>query len=134
MDYVPRDTRARWKALDSISVFGWCGSAAVGGIIADSYDYSTTFLVTAALQALGTLLFALLFFIIPRSVDVETAAADAANAVAPVVEPIILPGSDAAAGGGAAQSVATVIGMGPDAVAPSTGSIQAPPPTNAEHS
>ena len=24
MDFVPSDTRARWKSLDSISVFGWC--------------------------------------------------------------------------------------------------------------
>jgi hypothetical protein len=28
MDFVPSDTRARWKSLDSISVFGWCGAAA----------------------------------------------------------------------------------------------------------
>ena len=31
MDYVPKSTRARWKALDSVSMFGWCGSAALGG-------------------------------------------------------------------------------------------------------
>jgi MFS family permease len=71
MDYVPKATRARWKSLDSIMVFGWCGSAAIGGIIADKYDYSATFLVTAALQALGTLVFAYLYFVIPRHQDIE---------------------------------------------------------------
>ena len=30
MDFVPKETRARWKSLDSISQFGWCGSAALG--------------------------------------------------------------------------------------------------------
>jgi hypothetical protein len=25
----------RWKSLQSIASFGWCGSAAVGGILAD---------------------------------------------------------------------------------------------------
>ena len=72
MDYVPPGTRARWKALDSISSFGWCGSAAIGGLIADAYDYSTTFLITAALQGAGVAVCALLFFVIPRSRDVES--------------------------------------------------------------
>ena len=35
MDFVPKATRARWTSLDSVSSFGWCGSAALGGIIAD---------------------------------------------------------------------------------------------------
>ena len=33
MDFVPKDTRSRWKSLDSIAAFGWCGSAAIGGIL-----------------------------------------------------------------------------------------------------
>ena len=72
MDYVPRGTRARWKALDSISVFGWCGSAAIGGLIADAYDYSTTFLITAGLQGAGVAVCALLFLVIQRGKDVES--------------------------------------------------------------
>ena len=90
MDYVPKETRARWKSLDSIMVFGWCGSAAVGGIIADAYDYSTTFLVTAALQAAGTLVFAYLWVVIPQSKDVE-GGTDAPAPAAPsgvLVEPL----------------------------------------------
>ena len=43
MDFVPTETRARWKALGSIAVFGCTGSAMVGGIVVDATDYSTTF-------------------------------------------------------------------------------------------
>ena len=71
MDFVPKATRARWTSLDSVSSFGWCGSAALGGIIADKYDYSTTFFATAGMQALATLAFGTLFFVIPRSQDFE---------------------------------------------------------------
>ena len=67
MDAVPRHMRARWKSLDSISTASWCGSAALGGWIADRYDYTLTFLVTSVLQFVaGVLLFAPLLFIAPR--------------------------------------------------------------------
>jgi len=65
MDFVPKDTRARWKSLESIAAFGWCGSAALGGILADKYSYSFTFLITAALQGTGTLMMALLIPVVP---------------------------------------------------------------------
>ena len=44
MDFVPKETRARWKSLDSISQFGWCGSAAPGGWLADKYSYGARLL------------------------------------------------------------------------------------------
>ncbi|KAJ8599589.1 hypothetical protein CTAYLR_004703 [Chrysophaeum taylorii] len=66
MDFVPRDKRARWKSLESIASFGWCGSALVGGIVADAYSYSTTFGITAALQFLSCMLVATLMFVVPR--------------------------------------------------------------------
>ena len=47
---------SRWKSLDSVSVFGWCGSAALGGYLADRFGYTFTFLVTAAIQGTATLL------------------------------------------------------------------------------
>lgn len=50
MDNVPKSTRARWKTLESISMFGWCGSAFIGGYLADKYSYNFTFLITAILQ------------------------------------------------------------------------------------
>ena len=54
MDYVPKETRARWKSLDSITSFGWCGSAALGGYLGDRYGYSFTFIITAIMQGIST--------------------------------------------------------------------------------
>lgn len=54
MDNVSKDKRARWKSLESIASFGWCGSAALGGIISDSKGYGYTFVITVILQLLGT--------------------------------------------------------------------------------
>ena len=56
MDSVPPNTRARWKSLESISQFGWCGSAVIGGLLSDRYTYSFTFVITAVVQGTGTLL------------------------------------------------------------------------------
>mmetsp|Transcript_7239 Transcript_7239/g.12230 ORF Transcript_7239/g.12230 Transcript_7239/m.12230 type:complete len:606 (+) Transcript_7239:187-2004(+) len=67
MDFVPPSTRARWKALDSIGTFGWCGSAALGGYLADQKGYAFTFFITAGIQGIATLLQAVLVFIVPRS-------------------------------------------------------------------
>jgi hypothetical protein len=40
MDFVPKSTRARWKSLESVASFGWCGSAVLGGVLADASSYS----------------------------------------------------------------------------------------------
>eukprot|EP01065_Artemidia_motanka_P036486 TRINITY_DN44413_c0_g1_i1.p1 TRINITY_DN44413_c0_g1~~TRINITY_DN44413_c0_g1_i1.p1 ORF type:complete len:489 (+),score=109.75 TRINITY_DN44413_c0_g1_i1:53-1468(+) len=61
MDKVPKAKRGRWAAVDSIGVFGWSGSAAIGGVLADRWDYRTTFLVTAGVQALGTAIIGLMY-------------------------------------------------------------------------
>merc|ERR1711871_1359345 len=66
MDFVPKDTRARWKSLESIASFGWCGSAVLGGVLADETSYSSTFLYTAGLQFAGVLLQASLMWVVPR--------------------------------------------------------------------
>jgi len=42
-----------WKSLESVSSFGWSGSAYLGGIISSQADYSKTFLATAIMQACG---------------------------------------------------------------------------------
>jgi hypothetical protein len=36
-----------WKSLESVSSFGWSGSAYFGGLISSQADYSKTFLATA---------------------------------------------------------------------------------------
>lgn len=56
MDNIPSNKRARWKSLESISAFGWTGSALLGGILADEHSYRFTFLITAFLQLTGAIL------------------------------------------------------------------------------
>ena len=67
MDFVPKNQRARWKSLESVASFGWCGSAAIGGWLSDraNGDYTFTFLITAIIQTIGTLIFALLWPLVP---------------------------------------------------------------------
>ena len=67
MDFVPKDERARWKSLDSVASFGWCGSAALGGMVADKYDYTHTFLITAIIQSIGIGIWAFLLPLVPRN-------------------------------------------------------------------
>jgi MFS family permease len=68
MDYTPRSSRGIWNAADSVTAFGWSGSALVGGIIADQYGYGASFIVTAAMQAVG---FIALLSMIPLVKDVK---------------------------------------------------------------
>ena len=66
MDFVPKNQRARWKSLQSISRFGWCGSAALGGYLSDRWDYTFTFFITATIQAASCLFYAMLLPLVPR--------------------------------------------------------------------
>lgn len=59
MDNVEQKDRAKWQSLDSVCSTGWCGSAFLGGMIADKYSYSFTFLITAAFQLFGALTYIL---------------------------------------------------------------------------
>merc|ERR1719424_907086 len=86
MDFVPSHTRARRKSLDSVSVFGWCGSAALGGYLADRFGYTFTFLVTASIQGTATLLQATLMLVVPRSEQPTSSATSAALAAVVVAE------------------------------------------------
>ncbi|KAG7341929.1 major facilitator superfamily transporter [Nitzschia inconspicua] len=72
MDFVPKQERARWKSLDSVASFGWCGSAAFGGWLADKYDYTATFLITAILQTIGIAVWCLLWPLVPRTEGLHT--------------------------------------------------------------
>merc|ERR1711988_1982131 len=55
MDFSRRQERGGWNAVDSITRFGWSGSAVVGGFIIDAYGYSLAFLVTGAMLATAAL-------------------------------------------------------------------------------
>ncbi|GLD97971.1 hypothetical protein PINS_up006668 [Pythium insidiosum] len=53
MDHVPKEIRARWNALEGLSVFSWSGSAVLGGYLIDSYGYRMCFLITSFVYTLG---------------------------------------------------------------------------------
>ena len=71
MDSVPQNTRARWKSLESVMQFGWCGNAVLGAIIAEKFkdcnwsSYTQTFAITFILQ-LGRTLSMLLLPLVPH--------------------------------------------------------------------
>lgn len=50
MDFTTQEMRAKWSSLESVTSFGWSGSAVLGGILADKVGYGHTFLITAAMQ------------------------------------------------------------------------------------
>jgi MFS family permease len=56
-DYVPRRHRAKWSSLESINTSSWAGSAVLGGYLSDMLGYRRVFLITAAMQALGLILY-----------------------------------------------------------------------------
>ena len=66
MDYVPKQQRARWKSLEAISQFGWCGSAFIGGVLADLHGYTFTFIVTIVMQTVAVCVYALLALVVSR--------------------------------------------------------------------
>eukprot|EP00993_Chasmostoma_nieuportense_P000754 NODE_1693_length_1411_cov_45.570872_g1607_i0.p1 GENE.NODE_1693_length_1411_cov_45.570872_g1607_i0~~NODE_1693_length_1411_cov_45.570872_g1607_i0.p1 ORF type:complete len:432 (+),score=89.52 NODE_1693_length_1411_cov_45.570872_g1607_i0:1-1296(+) len=66
MDYVPKQNRGKWNAVSSVSSFGWCGSAAVGGVLADRYGYGVTFVFTAGVYVLAAMFWIPLMVLVPR--------------------------------------------------------------------
>jgi MFS family permease len=60
MDHVPKEERAKWSALESLNMFSWSGSAALGGILVDYRGIVFNFCVTACLQFVATMPFLVL--------------------------------------------------------------------------
>ena len=58
--------RAKWNSLDSVVVFGWSGSAVLGGVLVDKCGFDITFCITAAMQGVGVLVLILLLPLVPR--------------------------------------------------------------------
>eukprot|EP00977_Amphora_coffeiformis_P015293 scaffold4494_cov161-Amphora_coffeaeformis.AAC.12 len=54
MDSVPTKERARWAALESLNMFSWSGSAALGGVLVGYTGLVPLFCITACLQFLAT--------------------------------------------------------------------------------
>lgn len=55
MDHVPSSERGKWAALESVNMFSWSGSAALGGILVEEWGMLPVFCLTAAFQLIGTL-------------------------------------------------------------------------------
>jgi len=50
LNAIPRKHRAKWGSIESLSRATWAGSAFIGGMLNDSYDYRTAFTVTALIH------------------------------------------------------------------------------------
>ena len=61
MDAVPKSERGKWSALESVNMFSWSGSAALGGLLVGFKGIIFNFAVTGAIQFLATLPLVLLF-------------------------------------------------------------------------
>jgi MFS family permease len=55
MDSVPKSERAKWSALESVNMFSWSGSAAIGGLLVAYKGVLFNFCITAGIQFLATL-------------------------------------------------------------------------------
>lgn len=62
MDNVPTTERAKWASLESVNMFSWSGSAALGGLLVDYKGILFNFCVTAGLQVVATLPLLMLSF------------------------------------------------------------------------
>ena len=67
MDFSERRHRGGWNAVDSITRFGWSGSAVVGGFLIDSYSYQLNFVVTGAMLGVAALLWPLIFVYVDKA-------------------------------------------------------------------
>ena len=54
MDHVPKEERGKWSALESVNMFSWSGSAALGGILVGLVGLLPLFFFTATLQLIAT--------------------------------------------------------------------------------
>ena len=54
-DYVTKKERARWNSAEAVNVFGWSGSASLGGYIIERHGYNAMFLTTAGIQMFAAL-------------------------------------------------------------------------------
>ena len=64
-DYIRKSNRSKWNALESLNLFSWSGSAALGGVLIDAVGYRNTFRVTAVLQTLSILCVVPLMTLVP---------------------------------------------------------------------
>ena len=66
MDAVPKNQRARWNSLESITRMTWSGSAFLGGFLTDRFGFRVCFLITAIVYSCATLPLLLLVPLVRR--------------------------------------------------------------------
>ena len=76
----PQRMRARWNSLDSLFVFGWSGSAMLGGYLIASYGFDTSFLITAFMQLAAWAVLLPLIWLVPRDMAGERSSSACAAA------------------------------------------------------
>ncbi len=59
-------SRARWNSLDGVLIFGWSGTALLGGMLIDKIGFGGTFCLTALAQCIGVCFLLPLLFIVPK--------------------------------------------------------------------
>ena len=65
-DYVKKEERGFWNALESITRVGWSGSAMVGGVIVNRFGFGWSFGLTAGMQFLAWCIRCTLLPLVPR--------------------------------------------------------------------
>jgi len=55
MDFVPKNQRGKWNALQSVNVFSWAGSAVIGGYLIDRFGFAGIFGATGLMQLCATI-------------------------------------------------------------------------------
>lgn len=63
---VSQALRGRWSSIDGVTIFGWSGSALLGGVLIDRNGFGSVFFVTAAIQLLSMGFLLPLLFVVPR--------------------------------------------------------------------
>ncbi|RHY82795.1 hypothetical protein DYB35_009667 [Aphanomyces astaci] len=53
MDHVAKEWRGRWNALESLTMFCFCGTSVVGGYLVEAYGYRYCFFVTSVVWFVG---------------------------------------------------------------------------------
>ena len=60
MDVVAKQDRGFWNSLENVTAFTWTGSAFLGGLLVDHFDYRMTFGITGLFYLVATCLLSLL--------------------------------------------------------------------------
>eukprot|EP00812_Abedinium_dasypus_P009038 NODE_2756_length_881_cov_84.767554.p2 GENE.NODE_2756_length_881_cov_84.767554~~NODE_2756_length_881_cov_84.767554.p2 ORF type:complete len:247 (-),score=65.65 NODE_2756_length_881_cov_84.767554:123-863(-) len=65
-DFTPSSQRGRWGAVEAFSSVSWSGSAFLGGVLSDKYDYRYTFFITGCISLASCLVYLPLLALVPR--------------------------------------------------------------------